>query len=259
MSNINRRDALKITGLLTFGLINTKLSADIIDEPIAKADDYYIEEKYIQVFNQVREKLNLVQKNVGYGKFNILGFDEMLKVARNNSNIGQFSFKEIEFLESIFYYDPSFHGFYGKRISNNITDEVNKSQVVKMPNTGHYLFKGDSTKVFDDLKKDIGNTIILTSGIRSIVKQSRLFLDKIASEKGNITVAAQTLAPPAFTYHLVGDFDVGKKDFGSNNFSSRFALTEEFQKLRKLNYVDIRYTNNNKDGVKYEPWHIKVV
>lgn len=259
MSNISRREALKLTAFFSFGIIGTKLNAQILEEPIAMPNDYYIEDKYLTVFNSVREKLSLIQKNVGYGKFNILSFDQMLKVARNNSNIGQLSFKEIEFLESIFYYDPSFHGFYGNRISNNITDEIDQSQIVKMPGTGHYLYKGHSTKVFAEMQVDIGESMILTSGIRSIVKQTKLFMDKIASENGNISVAAKTLAPPAFTYHLVGDFDVGKKGFGSNNFTSRFALTEEFRKIQKLDYINIRYTTNNSDGVKYEPWHIKVV
>lgn len=29
--------------------------------------------------------------------------------------------------------------------------------------------------------------------------------------------------------------------------------------MRKLTYIEMRYTINNKDGVRYEPWHIKVI
>ncbi len=30
--------------------------------------------------------------------------------------------------------------------------------------------------------------------------------------------------------------------------------------MRKLKYIDMRYTINNKDGgVRYEPWHVKVI
>ena len=41
--------------------------------------------------------------------------------------------------------------------------------------------------------------------------------------------------------------------------TSRFARTEEFKKIKELEYVDVRYTINNKDGVRYEPWHITTI
>lgn len=106
---------------------------------------------------------------------------------------------------------------------------------------------------------DIGDTLFLTSGIRSVVKQTKLFLDKLHSVDGNFTQASRSLAPPAYTYHSIGDFDVGKKGFGYDNFTPRFALTEEFFAMRKLKYIDMRYTINNKDGVRYEPWHVKII
>jgi hypothetical protein len=196
---------------------------------------------------------------VGYGNFNITSFDYSLKIAKNVSSIGQFTKSELEFLESIFYYDPKMHGFYGERISKNITDKIDIKEVVKIPYTGHYLFRGHSEETYYKMVEDIGESMVLTSGIRSIVKQTKLFLDKLDSENGNFTVAAKSLAPPAYTYHTIGDFDVGKKGFGHANFTSRFALTQEFLAMRKLKYIDMRYTINNKDGVRYEPWHVKVI
>lgn len=221
--------------------------------------DVFIEEKYLNDFKNVRNKLTLVQRHVGYGNFNILGFDEMLRVAKYASNIKSFSKSELEFLESIFYYDPSVHGFYGKRISHNITDSINKKEVRKIPYTGHYLFKGEPEKIYYQMVDDIGESLTLTSGVRSIVKQTKLFLDKVHSVNGNLTDASKSLAPPAYTYHAIADFDVGKKGFGKANFSSRFALTDEFMKMRKLKYIHMRYTINNKDGVRYEPWHVKII
>lgn len=221
--------------------------------------DVFIEEKFIQEFVTVRKKLKLIQRHVGYGNFNIISFDEMLKVARNHPNINAFTKKELIFLESIFYYDPSIHGFYGDKISHNITQTINKKEAIKIPYTGHYLFKGEAEKTYSRMCHDIGSSLILTSGIRSIVKQTKLFLDKVDSVDGNLTIASKSLAPPAYTYHSISDFDVGKKGFGHANFSSRFALTNEFTKMRKLKYIDMRYTINNKDGVRYEPWHVKVI
>ncbi len=221
--------------------------------------DIYIEDKYKNDFISVRKKLAAIQSYVGYGNFNITSFDYSLKIAKNVSSIGQFTKSELEFLESIFYYDPKMHGFYGERISKNITDKIDIKEVVKIPYTGHYLFRGHSEETYYKMVEDIGESMVLTSGIRSIVKQTKLFLDKLDSENGNFTVAAKSLAPPAYTYHTIGDFDVGKKGFGHANFTSRFALTEEFLAMRKLKYIDMRYTINNKDGVRYEPWHVKVI
>ncbi len=167
--------------------------------------------------------------------------------------------KELEFLESIFYYDPKYHGFYGQQVSQKITQRINKNEVIKIPNTGHYLFKGEPEKIYYKMIGDVGESLTLTSGVRSIVKQTKLFLDKIDSVDGNLSVASKSLAPPAYTYHSIADFDVGKKGFGFANFTPRFALTEEFLKMRKLKYIDMRYTINNKDGVRYEPWHVKVI
>ncbi len=245
-----------------FGLNDTeykfKSQIDIYDEKIDNKN-VFLDSTYLLEFKSVREKLKSIQNHIGYGNFNIISFDEMLNIARYSKNIKKFTKKEIEFLESIFYYNPTSHGFYGEKISQNITDVINKKEVLKIPGTGHYLFKGEPLDIYNRLTDDIGNSLVLTSGIRSIVKQSKLFLDKIHSVDGNLSLASKSLAPPAYTYHSIADFDVGKKGFGYANFTSRFALTQEFLKMRKLAYVDMRYTLNNKDGVRYEPWHVKVI
>ena len=222
-------------------------------------EDIFVDANYLNEFESTRNKLKLVQRHIGYGNFNIISFDEMLRIARYSNKIEKFTKKEIAFLESIFYYDPTVHGFYGKRISQNITEVINKKEVIKIPYTGHYLFKGDAEETYYQMVSDIGESLTLTSGVRSIVKQTKLFLDKVHSVEGNLTIASKSLAPPAYTYHSIADFDVGKKGFGKANFSSRFALTDEFIRMRKLKYIDMRYTVNNKDGVRYEPWHIKII
>lgn len=221
--------------------------------------DKFLEEKYFNDFINVKNKLKLIQSHVGYGNFNVIGFDEILRIAKYSNKIQSFSKGELNFLESIFYYDPSYHGFYGDRISTKITDKINKENIIKIPRTGHYLFKGEPEMIYQKMKNDIGDSLTLTSGVRSIVKQTKLFLDKLDSTNGNLSIASKSLAPPAYTYHSIADFDVGKKGFGHANFTPRFALTEEFLKMRKLKYINMRYTINNKDGVRYEPWHVKII
>ena len=42
------------------------------------------------------------------------------------------------------------------------------------------------------------------------------------------------------------------------NFIEAFSSTDEFKKLVDLD-MSIRYPRNNMLGVRYEPWHVKVV
>ncbi|RXJ65376.1 hypothetical protein CRV08_15410 [Halarcobacter ebronensis] len=278
---MNRRDFLKVTAVPLFisaqnafsmqnlNLLNPTLDLEKIDifEELSDEQnggkdiyqDVFLESKYIKVLSSIRNKLKKIQSHVGYGNFNLISFDEIIKLADYISSIGSFTKEELDFFEYIFYYDPSIHGFYGQRISKNLTDKIDKNDVVKVSGTGHYLFKGHSHETYNRMLSDIGQSMVLTSGIRSIVKQSKLFLDKLANCEGNMSEASKSLAPPAYTYHTIADFDVGKKGFGYANFTPRFALTQEFIKMRSLKYIDMRYTINNRDGVRYEPWHVKVI
>jgi len=207
----------------------------------------------------IRERLLKVKKEVGYGKFNLISFDEVFKVAKNSSKIGEFSPSELNFIDKLFYDDPNKYGFYGSKTTEKMTQVINEKDTIKIDYTGHYLFRGKSLDDYNSILKDVGRDIILTSGIRSVAKQMSLYLDKIYMCGGNISQASRVIAPPAYTYHAISDFDVGKKGFGNRNFSTLFTTTEEFKSLIKLNYVNIRYKENNKDGVIYEPWHIQVV
>jgi len=221
--------------------------------------DIYLPQNQIEAFRSVRYKLIQIQRYVGFGNFNIISFDKAVNVARWAKGIKRFTKDELNFMESIYYYDPSYHGFYGERTSHNLIQKISKRDVLKIPRTGHYLFKGKTVETYNHMKKDIGNTIVLTSGVRSIVKQMKLYVDKIHKTNGNLSKASRSIAPPGYSYHTIGDFDIGKKGFGYSNFTPRFALTDEFFRMRKLKYIDMRYTINNKDGVRYEPWHIKIV
>ncbi|HIP56178.1 MAG TPA: twin-arginine translocation pathway signal protein [Arcobacter sp.] len=222
-------------------------------------NDIFIKDDERAIFASARARIRRVKRFVGYGNFNIIAFDSVLYYARNYSSIGKFPKKELELLDKLFYEDPTKYGFYGKKISSSITTRISKKHIKKVPRTGHYLFKGKALEDYKRLKQDIGKNLILTSGVRSVVKQMSLYMDKIYSLNGNITKASYSLAPPAYTYHSIKDFDVGKKGFGYDNFTERFARTSEFRELKKLSYISMRYEKNNKDGVRYEPWHVKVI
>ena len=203
-------------------------------------------------------KLRRVQRTVGYGNFNLIGFDEMIKISRNYVRIGNFTKAELDFMEMVFYEKSSKYGFGGEKVLKKITDKVKRNQTIKVPYSGHYLFRGDSLTLFKKLQKDVGKDLILTSGIRSIIKQFMLFLGKVKKHNGNLSLASRSLAPPGYSFHGIGDFDIGLKGFGRLNFTSRFTKTNIYKKVQTLDYISLRYTNNNLVGVRFEPWHIKV-
>ena len=114
------------------------------------------------------------------------------------------------------------------------------------------------SKLYTKIKNEIGDNLVLTSGVRSVVKQMHLFLSKASKYEGNLSLASRSLAPPGYSFHGIGDFDVGHIKLGARNFTDAFAETDEFKKLIDLGYIDIRYPKDNKLGVRFEPWHIKV-
>ena len=128
----------------------------------------------------------------------------------------------------------------------------------KVPYTGHFLYRGAPLDLYRKLERDLEKRVVLTSGIRSVVKQTHLFLAKTIAAEGNLSRASRSLAPPGHSYHGIGDFDVGKVGFGRKNFTAAFARTEEYHRLVDLGYVDLRYPKGNLLGVRYEPWHIQV-
>lgn len=162
----NRRNFLQLGAISLFTLSsNSNLFAGT---KIITKEDLYIAKKDYDVFQSVRNKLKLVQTYIGYGNFNIINLDTMLRISKNASNIEEFTKAEIDFLEFIFYYNPSSHGFFGERISNNITDTIDKKIITKIPRTGHYLFKGKAEKTYYEMTNDVGSSLTLTSGIRKI-------------------------------------------------------------------------------------------
>ena len=71
-------------------------------------------------------------------------------------------------------------------------------------------------------------------------------------------MASRSLAPPGYSFHGVGDFDVGKKGYGIHNFTERFTQTNVYKNLTDLGYIKFRYERDNNFGVRFEPWHIEV-
>lgn len=222
------------------------------------ASDIFLAPSYEALLHKTAQHLKRVENYIGHGNFNLLAFDEMLQFGKDFPRIGPFESDELKFIEEIFFANPNRYGFYGEKIIGDLTDAIPRQSVEKIANTGHFLLKGESLNLYKQIKRDVGEELILTSGVRSIVKQMHLFLSKTIEANGNLSRASRSLAPPGHSYHGIGDFDIGKIGYGEKNFTADFSDTAEYRRIAQLGYVDIRYPSDNLFGVRFEPWHIKI-
>ena len=246
---MNRRNFLSLSVLTPF----------LANDLFAKNKDILLSTNEFVVLNDLRQRLRRIRSFVGFANFNIISFNDTLFYARNYLAIGKFTKDELSLVEKLFYENPTQYGFFGDITSANINNKISKKDIKKISYTGHYLFKGTPLSDYKRMTKDIGNSLILTSGVRNVVKQLSLYCDKIYYNHGNLTQASLNIAPPAYSYHTISDFDVGRKGWGYKNFTADFAKTSEFYQIKKLDYIDMRYSRNNKEGVRFEPWHVKVI
>jgi hypothetical protein len=252
---MNRRDFLQLS--LLAGVTPSTLLA--IRTPIEQANhDIYFSSIDRECASRLLSRLRRVQSIVGHGNFNIISFDNALRISKNYSKVGRFQKDELKLFERLFFINAAEYGFYGEKVVDDMTTVFKKKEMQKVPHTGHFLYQGDALAHYELIRRSIGNSIILTSGVRGVVKQMYLFLAKVFRVDGNLSLASSSLAPPGYSYHGIGDFDVGKIGFGYRNFTTDFERTDEYKKLMDLGFVTIRYHKNNPFGVRYEPWHIKV-
>lgn len=243
-----------------------KISNDKIKDYLTKIrhpdlphpDDIYLTSVEIETLKGVLERLQRLHQNIGYGNFGVVGFDEALRFAKDYPVVGAFTSAELDFLEMIYCRKASDYGFYGEKRVVALTQVINKKDIYKVPYSGNYLFKGASLEKYREIKKDLGDEALLTSGIRGLVKQFYLYLRKVGRHDGNLSLASRSLAPPGYSYHATGDFDIGQMGLGAHNFSEKFTRTPVFRKLAAQGYVEYRYQRDNMLGVRYEPWHIKL-
>lgn len=220
--------------------------------------DIFLPEAQRSLLETTANRLAMVQLSAGHGNFNLLSFDELIEYAQLRPSIGAFTHNELAFIDEIFHTPAEHYGFYGEKVITKMTHRIIDKDVFKVEGSGHYLLQGEPLEKFKQLRRDVGQELMLTSGIRNSVKQLYLFLAKTRETRGNLSKTSRSIAPPGYSFHGVGDFDVGSVGLGERNFTSAFSNTQEFKKLMRLGYIDIRYPNNNSLGVRFEPWHIKV-
>ena len=231
--------------------------AEVVDS-FHEQPDVILSDEDFTTLEQASNRLAAVRNYVGFGNFNLISWDDLIAFARNVPVIGAFTVAEMGLMEDLFARDASTLGFLGERTGDQLTTAIARNSVVRVPRSGDFLRRGQAHGLFQQMQKEIGETLILTSGVRGIPKQFDLFLSRARVTRGNLTQAAHSLAPPGYSFHAVGDFDVGKYGLGLANFSAAFSETEVFAGLKRIPEVQIRYDRNNRFGVRFEPWHIRV-
>lgn len=278
---MKRRHLLKALGLGCIGFgVTTELSAQTAATSLARVnetadieikdylhkiqhfnnrheDDVLIDSNFNDALASTVMRLRRLQKLVGHGNFHILSFADGLALAENYSRVDRFTKQELSFMETIFYAEGQRYGFFGQKPLKEITAQVKKNEIIKIRNSGNYLYKDRSNEIYNRIKKELGDKVVLTSGVRGVMKQFLLFLDKVYSSNGNLSLASRSLAPPGYSFHGNGDFDVGQAGWGALNFTAHFTETEVYKRLSELGYLKLRYPPGNRLGVRYEPWHIK--
>lgn len=162
-------------------------------------------------------------------------------------------------MEQLFYADASSYGFHGTKPLGDLSATIERRALSRQRGSSQYLFKGEAQQAYQKIKQTLGDELVLTSGVRGVVKQMHLFVNKAVVFDGNLSLASRSLAPPGYSFHGIGDFDVGKRGWGARNFTAEFASTDVFKRLQDLGFITMRYPRHNPLGVRYEPWHIKVI
>lgn len=220
--------------------------------------DIVLEGEQREIMLQSFARLERLAAIAGYAKFSLMGFDDAIRIASHYPKVGAFTYDELEYLECQFYSDAAVYGFFGVKALTRLTDRIRTDAVVKVPLTGNYVFRGEPYETWLAIHGALGDEVVLTSGVRGVMKQFYLFMNKAVQHNGNLSLASRSLAPPGYSFHGVGDFDVGQRGFGEANFTERFTETDVFHRLEDLGYLTLRYPRGNRLGVRFEPWHVKV-
>lgn len=266
-TRISRRQLIKIAGILfTSSLfpisayaknpdqeaLYRKIVSDLkitMDPDKNQPKDVWATPEQSILIHSCYDKLTKIQRLVGFANFNYIDFGSVVYFAKQERKTGRFfgrtpertmpfTRKEIEFMQNIFELDARVYSFYGKKATFDINQKINEREIVSM--IGHYITKGSALDKYNMIKKsigrklsdDYGNEIILrvTSGIRNLAKQMRLFYRKA------VRLAQEPCE--AFLYTL--DLESGRK-----------RLTEVEQLREEYNSIKNEITELEKRHMAY--------
>jgi D-alanyl-D-alanine carboxypeptidase len=100
------------------------------------------------------------------------------------------------------------------------------------------------------------------SGFRTVADQEKLFERQI-QRQGSPEAAAQLSAPPGYSEHHTGyALDIGDGSRPATDLKFEFEETLAYQWLvvyAKRYGFELSFSQNNRQGVSFEPWHWRYV
>ncbi len=201
----------------------------------------------------IGSRLESVQRVIGHGRFNLASFDDVHAAALRTSK-GAIGAAEAAEFEALLALDARRIGFLGTRVVSRLAYRL-PADLVDV-GRGQHVFP-EANLLFRRARADVGEQLIVTSGARGIPKQMLVFIGS-ALRAGLVARPVHSVAPAGYSYHAVGDIDVGDRRLGGENFTVAFAKSETYRKLAALSYIRFRYPPGNPFGVQFEPWHLEV-
>ncbi|HID98410.1 MAG TPA: hypothetical protein EYP57_09545, partial [Thermodesulfobacteriaceae bacterium] len=213
------------------------------DPDMGLEDDVWATPSQTLMIYSCLDKLNRVQRLTGFGKFNYICMKKTLLLAWQRRKTGRFkgsepettipfTTKEKDFMRSFFGLDAANYGFYGKRVVCDMEYSIRPDELQYMG--GHYIRKGPAMDRFRKIKDQVERhpalvnlisdpvknslDMVITSGIRNIPKQMRLFFNK--------AVKLQGIPPQKYFYTI--DYEKAEKQRVSIN-----RIKDEFDALKK--------------------------
>lgn len=162
-------------------------------------DDIWATPEQMVLIYSCYNKLSKVQSLVGYSNFNFTDLPTVTYAGRQQRDTGKrlggktertlpFTKLEEQFMDQIFAIDAKAYGFYGERVIYDKNHRINPKKLVSAD--GHFLRRGEAHAKFIKIKDQINGQLSstnnssskldmqVTSGIRNIPKQMRLFFRK---------------------------------------------------------------------------------
>lgn len=131
---------------------------------------------------------------------------------------------------------------------------------------GSIKLRKAAAKAFRDMTaaaQQEGISIVPISGFRSLEDQRYLYFDVKADRNQDAAERAKVSAPPGYSEHHTGyAVDIGDGNTPALNLSPDFDKTAAYRWLKdnaNRYSFELSFTNNNRQGVSYEPWHWRYV
>ena len=171
----------------------------IKDPDTSYPDDIWATPEQMILIYSCYNKLSKVQSLAGYSNFNYIDLPTVTCSARQQRKTGKrlgrkiertlpFTKLEEQFMDQIFALDAKVYGFYGERVISDKNYRINPKKLVSTD--GHFLRRGEAHSKYMRIKEQASGELSrskrstskldmkVTSGIRNIPKQMRLFFRK---------------------------------------------------------------------------------